>query len=121
MKKAVLYILLFSYTSLLLQPLLPYIADATAHAFWYSQHMATVHYQNGKYHVHKESVSMAKKSNSENTNSSGQKKSLNENDHLVYSLTGAAPTLLKLRNHCLLTYTSPHDGHLQTNYPPPKV
>ena len=62
MKKALIYILLFSYTFMLLRPTVPLIADALAHTFWYSQHMATVHFENGQYHVHYQYMNEAQKS-----------------------------------------------------------
>ncbi len=65
MKKALLYLLLFAYTTFVCKPLLPFITDTIAHIFWYSEHVATVHYENGKYHVHLENIDAAKKSQSE--------------------------------------------------------
>ena len=60
MKKALLYLLLFSYTTVVLKPVFPTIADTVAHIFWYSEHMATVHFENGRYHVHLEYQQAAK-------------------------------------------------------------
>jgi hypothetical protein len=62
MKKAVIYIILFSYSLMLLRPTVPFIADIIAHTFWYSQHIATVHVENGKYHVHYQYMNEAQKS-----------------------------------------------------------
>jgi len=52
--KKLSYILLFCYALALFRPLVPAIADGIAHAFWKMEHMATVHYENGSFHVHKE-------------------------------------------------------------------
>jgi hypothetical protein len=60
MPKALLYLLLFSYTTIICKPVLPALSDAIAHVFWYSEHMATVHYEHGKYHVHYEYQQAAK-------------------------------------------------------------
>ena len=49
MRKTVTSILLIAYTSLLLRPWLPFVMDFLAHTFWYAQHMATVHYENGRF------------------------------------------------------------------------
>ena len=54
MRKVLLYLLLFSYITIICKPVLPALSDAVAHIFWYSEHMATVHYEHGKYHVHYE-------------------------------------------------------------------
>ncbi len=62
MKKPVAYIFLIAYSVLLLRPAIPFVADVMAHAFWYSQHIATVHYENGKYHVHYQCMDESKKS-----------------------------------------------------------
>ena len=61
MKKALLYLLLFAYTTIICKPLLPALADGIAHVFWYSNHMATVHVENGHYHVHHENALEAQK------------------------------------------------------------
>ena len=45
----------------MLKPAIPYVSDAVSHVLWYNEHMATVHLENGKYHVHKESFTIAKK------------------------------------------------------------
>lgn len=54
MKKQVATLLLICYAALLLRPLGPVVTDVFAHIFWNSEHMATVHYENGQYHVHVE-------------------------------------------------------------------
>ena len=40
--------------------MLPYIADAINHALYYNDHMASVHFENGRLHVHKEAIDAAK-------------------------------------------------------------
>lgn len=60
-KTIVLYILLLTYATNLVKPVLPYIKDAVAHIFWYTDHLSSVHYENGKYHVHLEALREAKK------------------------------------------------------------
>ena len=74
MKKALSYILLFSYALVLLRPLLPIVIDTTAHLFWRYEHIATVHYEKGKAHVHFELLQSSDKSDSEKNN---QKSSTN--------------------------------------------
>ncbi|TND08030.1 MAG: hypothetical protein FD123_2584 [Bacteroidetes bacterium] len=36
----------------LVKPLLPAVEDFLAHSFWQTRHVATVHFENGKYHLH---------------------------------------------------------------------
>jgi len=76
MKQAALYIVLFACSMSLLKPVVPYIKDTAAHLFWYSHHMATVHYENGKLHVHKE----ISKQNKTEENAPTQKKMQQQED-----------------------------------------
>ncbi|MGC4103648.1 hypothetical protein [Ferruginibacter sp.] len=52
MKKLLLHIALLSYTVVMFKPVLPYVNDFVSHVLFYAHHMATVHYEHGKYHVH---------------------------------------------------------------------
>ncbi len=53
-KKGIVYTFLFVYSSGVLKPLMPLVNDVIAHTFYKMEHLATVHFQNGKYHVHME-------------------------------------------------------------------
>ena len=68
MKKIITYLLLFSYTSSIVMPILPFAKDLIAHSFWVYEHISTVHLENGKYHTHFESLNIAKKTGPEKTN-----------------------------------------------------
>ncbi len=52
MRKEIATFLLVFYMAALIRPLMPCINDALAHTFWKSEHLATVHFENGKYHLH---------------------------------------------------------------------
>lgn len=54
MRKIVLHIILCLYFTALIKPVVPVVCDVVAHTFWKMQHLATVHYENGKYHLHVE-------------------------------------------------------------------
>lgn len=54
MKRATTYLLLFVYSIALLKPISPIVNDFISHTFWKMEHMATVHFENGKYHLHNE-------------------------------------------------------------------
>ena len=43
-----------------LKPVSPFIADTVEHILNYTKHMATVHYENGKYHLHTELETISK-------------------------------------------------------------
>ncbi|MEP6713133.1 MAG: hypothetical protein ABJA37_11980 [Ferruginibacter sp.] len=119
MKKGILYILLFSYSVLMLKPLLPYISDKIAHAFWYSQHMATVHYVDGKFHVHKEVMEDAKK-NSNEKNPYSQKKEQSQNEHLIAMVKPLFLRHLVINEYSLKSPRAILPGYLQADYPPPR-
>ena len=102
MKKALLYLLLFSYTVIICRPVLPSVADAMAHIFWYSAHMATVHYEHGKYHVHYEYRQAAKKESPATGNSIPQS-------------SGAASEHLAITPVCLSVARPAGTAH----FPPP--
>ena len=78
MKKLLLYIVLCSYAIVMVKPALPYVQDVIGHILFYKQHMATVHFEDGKYHVHKEVAKNAKEENS-NKNTFPEKKKSGSN------------------------------------------
>jgi hypothetical protein len=120
MNKALLYLLLFSYTTIICKPILPSFSDCIAHIFWYAEHMATVHYEHGKYHVHYEQANEAKKGYPEK-DANLPKTEVSVSEHMIaaeqYDFTLAAvitPT------HYLLTAAYIPHAHLHTDFPPPK-
>lgn len=56
-KRTLVYALLYVYSFGLLKPIVPVVNDVIAHTFYKLEHMATVHYENGKYHLHAEIAS----------------------------------------------------------------
>ena len=122
MKKLLLYIVLSSYAIVMIKPALPYVSDFIGHILFYKQHMATVHFENGKYHVHKEVVKDVKEENSNKNPLPEKKKSItqyefvaNVNKHhfLESVLSTSAYSLYLLQNN-----TSPF---IADNYPPPRA
>lgn len=81
MKKLVLYFLLFTYSTVMLKPVIPYVADLTAHLLFFKDHMLTVHAHNGKFHVHKE-MAEAEKNDQTNNNTGNSKKEIPIYDHI---------------------------------------
>ncbi len=53
-KTLIIYGLLCLYSFSLIKPVIPLLNDVIAHTFFKMQHLATVHFENGKYHVHQE-------------------------------------------------------------------
>jgi hypothetical protein len=119
MKKALLYLLLFSYTTIVFKPLFPSIADTVAHIFWYSEHMATVHYEHGKYHVHYEYQQAAKNSYPEKD--TNLPKSEYASEHLIAADAYNFSFLPVIQIHFLLPSSFlPHTA-VNTDFPPPKA
>jgi hypothetical protein len=119
MKKALLYLLIFSYSTMLLKPVLPVISDKIAHIFWYSEHMATVHYEHGQYHVHYELYEAAKKGYPEKNNTTKEDDQVNI--HLSSVHTYHFNIRLPLQNKFLSFSSALADTYTSSHYPPPKV
>ena len=117
-----LYIILLSYAVVMLKPVLPYINDVISHTFFYAHHMATVHYENGKYHVHYEIARDIKDQKSDKSTSSNLKKDNLTNEHLVPSSSNNNFIVADLATNYLLR-PSPDllNGNVKNNYPPPRV
>ena len=119
MKKAAAYIFLVVYAIMLLKPVTPIISDTIAHALFYSQHMATVHFENGKMHVHKEIMKRAGEENS-STNQGLIKKSQATDEYvspghqLITSLV-TPTTAYSLMHPCIIYKGSP-----RISTPPPR-
>ena len=84
--------------------LLPHVSDGIAHAFFYAQHMATVHYEHGKLHVHKEVMDNAKKEASQKELPSS-KKDTAASDHTCFTWqeTPPVPIFTKQYDHTVST------------------
>ncbi len=67
LKKVLVYLMLTVYTFGLIKPVIPIINDVLAHTFFKNEHIATIHYENGKQHIHLELIKEATKSTSKQT------------------------------------------------------
>ena len=120
MKKALIYIILFSYTLMLVRPTVPFIADVIAHTFWYSQHIATVHFENGKYHVHYQYINEAQKS-FPGKNPHNSKTETFIGDHLIVNQKiDFSFHVVMVKDFHKLSFVIP-DVYPSVNYPPPKA
>ena len=123
MKKGLLYLVIFSYATIMLKPVLPFITDVIAHTFWYSHHMATVHFENGRYHVHTESMEAAKKEAPinpiNNNNTANTTPSPNEHMFAVVTYDFSVPPTVQ--HHFLHLSTAVTTTVLTGDFPPPKA
>ena len=123
MKKLLLSILLMCYTVVMLKPVLPFMADFIGHVFFYTQHMATVHYENGAYHVHYETAKDVKEEKSDKSTSSAAKKDNSSNEYII-TATKQQPAFiatLKDASYALTATPSLASSIAQNNYPPPRL
>ncbi|MBK7306427.1 MAG: hypothetical protein IPO01_12275 [Chitinophagaceae bacterium] len=120
MKQIALYIILFSYSMVMLKPVAPYIKNTVAHIFYYSQHMATVHYENGKMHVHREIVDNAKKDQPAKE-IPAFKKDNSASDHISIQQKQSEQVLPVIRSYQIHFTASLLNNYLAGEYPPPRA
>lgn len=121
MKKLLLHIILFSYAIVMFKPAFPYLNDAVAHILFYRQHMATVHFENGTYHVHAEVTKNAKEEDSNKTTPS-LKKEKNASDHItIVSIKDIITGEMICPKYASALHYDLPAGNSQYNYPPPRI
>ncbi len=120
MKIVCSYIMVLVFALVMLKPVMPYISDTVAHVFWYSQHMATVHYENGEYHVHKEAVGDINKDATEK-NTGLVKKAFAPTEFIVVSMSLDEPSYFHLNTRFKLSSSSLSNNYLAHFFPPPKA
>ena len=120
MKFSLLYLLIYAYTSIIVKPLLPDISDFLAHTFNYSNHIATVHQHNGKYHVHSEHMEEQKKSGGEKSTHFFRDEVFSS-EHLVTN--NLYDFSIQDRKQIHFAIISPHicSSFLNKDIPPPKA
>jgi hypothetical protein len=119
MKNTFLYLLLFSYTTIICKPILPLVSDCMAHVFWYSQHMATVHYEHGKYHVHYELMDTAKKGLPEKD--ANLSRSETNTEHLIVDNTYTFPPPVFIQTDFTSAASYLLHTHASSDFPPPRA
>ena len=121
MKKLFIYSVLAVYAFVQLKPLAVVVEDVLAHTFWKVQHMATVHYENGHYHVHAELKDL-----SEKENKSSQQKVPSSEKVLESTAQEVEQITFNFPSHSILIpaiFNSVQDilsGYTEITSPPPK-
>ena len=72
LNKITVCFLLVTYLFANFRYVVPEIADIFAHTFWKSQHMAAMHFENGKWHVHLQMEAIAKDSDKKSNPATNQ-------------------------------------------------
>jgi hypothetical protein len=102
-----------------LKPLSVVIKDVIDHTFFKMQHMATVHYENGKYHLHKELASSSEEDNRDRGKISVEK-IIDFTHHLPLTITFTMAVLPRRhleRNDAV----DPTRGYGKSIYQPPRL
>ena len=122
MKRLSIYLILFVYAAAQLKPLTAVINDALAHTFWKVQHMATVHFENGHYHLHNElkKISEEDKSSSTDKVPSNEKSNETNSNQIVHELNFDFEITSVLIPEIITPNKNSVSGFTKINSPPPK-
>lgn len=122
MKRAAIYILLSFYVFAQVKPLAVIVEDVLAHTFWKMQHMATVHYENGRYHIHQELGDISEKENKSAQEKAPSSEKINEsivqNIHELNFNFQTNSILIPVSFHQTQNVLA---GFITINSPPPKA
>ncbi len=123
MKKPIIYVLLFFYVAVQLKPLTVVIEDVISHTFFKMQHMATVHYESGHYHLHTELETINKEDNATNkaTHKSSSQKIETNSQQLLTQLNFNFKTNSSLIPTKITSVLDVCSGFTQKTYLPPKT
>lgn len=122
MKKLLLYIVLSSYAIVMVKPALPYVQDFIGHILFYKQHMATVHFEDGKYHVHKQVVKDVKEENSGKNSLPEKKKSSPQYEYVAVANKQALQASMLLSTaYSMYVQQNNSSPYIAYNYPPPRA
>jgi hypothetical protein len=105
-----------------LKPLTAMINDVLAHTFWKVQHLATVHYENGHYHLHSElkTISEEEKNSTQEKGPSSEKSNETNSNQLVNDLNFDIEIPVTYVSQIKDPEQNIVPGFSQINSPPPK-
>ncbi|MBI3238514.1 MAG: hypothetical protein HYZ43_06705 [Flavobacteriia bacterium] len=112
------------YSCMPLKPILPFASDFIAHTFNEFDHVATVHFENGKYHVHAEVVNDSKSKNSDSeepVNETNFKTDLHCAPEINFSFSEQSIIIPETTKIALQTQAFANGRFISPNYPPPQV
>ena len=104
----------------MLKPVSPYIYDSVAHIFYYNQHMATVHYENGKMHVHNEIVNNTKKDQPAKEMPASKKEN-STTDHISLQQKQSIQALALIKSYPIPLAANLLNNFLAAANPPPRA
>jgi hypothetical protein len=102
------------------KPVLPLVNDILAHTFWKTEHIITVHHENGKDHLHYELKKISDQNN-EDADSSAPKSAESVSVHiLLQNNYDFSYSIVSQQKHLSGSY-SLLSTFLELNPPPPKA
>jgi len=106
-----------------LRPLLPVLQDVVAHTFFKMQHMATIHFENGNYHLHTDlkTINDDEKATNKATQKSSSQKVETNSQHLLTNLNFNFKTNSSLIPSTIPSVLDVCSGFTQQQYLPPKT
>ncbi|CAN5529193.1 hypothetical protein BH10BAC3_BH10BAC3_24920 [soil metagenome] len=99
---------------------MPAITDLVAHTFWRYQHINTVHFENGKYHLHQELKEAGDKNDSEKATNTAQE-AQSSNEHVAVSAFYFFSRILFKQDLIAVNKRFIETSFSTNNYPPPKA
>jgi len=121
-KKVFVYTLLVFYLAVQLRPLTAVVQDVLAHTFFKKQHMATIHFENGRYHLHTELGYIADEESGTKEKSPSPLKS---NEDLSNQIITELRFSFSNDHVSLPSFYNPHQavtaGFTGITFPPPKI
>lgn len=122
MRAKLIYLLLMAYMLLQLSPLVTVLADTWAHTFQSKLHLATVHFENGHYHLHTELNDIENTSKEKNTTKpTSEKTNSITTYHLLNQTHFSFKTNANLISLPLSTAPAECKGFTQLVYLPPQT
>ncbi|MGZ4033872.1 MAG: hypothetical protein ACXVP4_03330 [Bacteroidia bacterium] len=120
-KKFVVYTFLYIYAFGLIKPIMPIVNDVIAHTFYKMEHLATVHFENGKYHVHAELATEAGKQNNDAKGSNQFSSNETLASHIInkkieFKIYSSSTSIIITSKKLHLP-----DAYIQRTTPPPKA
>ena len=120
MKTTAAHYLLLIYITAMCKPVLPLVNDFIAHTFWKTEHIISVHHENGKDHLHYE-LKKVSDQNNEDANSPAPKFSECVSIHILSQNNyDFSDNIFSERKYLTGSY-SLLSTFLQLNTPPPKA
>ena len=120
MKRIISYLVLFSYTIIILKPVIPVVSDSVAHIFWKLEHISTVHSHGGDDHVHQEIMKTEAQDQKDKTTVPFRYE-VSVNSHLIAKISYDFSLVPEIQIHNISSLFYHPQAFLEQDDPPPEV